>query len=52
VTRTDSQELKYVQNGGERYYPELDERRAKTDRAWNLAKLSHRAKIRSSPSRS
>src|SRR5215475_9696959 len=42
VTRTDSQEQKYVQNGGERYYPELDERRAKNDRAWNLAKLSSR----------
>src|SRR5215471_6650242 len=42
VTRTDSQALKYVQNGGERYYPELDERRAKDRRAWNLAKLSSR----------
>jgi len=42
VTRTDSQALKYVQKHGERYHPELDERRAKNHRAWNLAKLSSR----------
>src|SRR5262249_29881080 len=42
VTRTDSQALKYVQNGGERYYPQLDERRARDRRAWNLRKLSSR----------
>jgi len=42
VTRTDSQALKYVQKHGERYHPELDERRAQDRRAWNLAKLSSR----------
>jgi DMSO reductase anchor subunit len=42
VTRTDSQALKYVQNGSERYNPELDERRAGDRRAFNLAKLSSR----------
>ena len=43
MTRTDSRPIKYTrEKAGDRYIPELDERRAPTRKGWSLAQLSSR----------